>query len=82
MDLLKKARRLLKQAFPTPAKISLKEEDGIMGVVISSRFEGLEGVDRQKILGDVLDQNLTADERRQIVIIIAVTPEEEIAHAS
>ena len=82
MELLKKTTKLLRQAFPPPARINLKDEDGIMGVVVSSRFEGLEGLDRQNLLWDVLDKKLTPEERRRVVIIVAVTPKEEIAHTS
>jgi stress-induced morphogen len=82
MELVKKAEKLLKQAFPRPDKVKLKDEDGITGVVTSARFRGMSSLDRQELIWDALDRNLTPEERRKIVIVIAVSPEEEIAHTS
>ena len=82
MELLRKAKKLLRQAFPPPAKVSVKDEDGIIGLVTSSAFRGLDTIDRQDMIWEALDEKLSTEERRRIVIIIAVTPEEEIAHLS
>ena len=76
----KKVTKILKQAFPPPDKVTLKDEDGIIGTIISSRFMGLDSIERVKMVWKVLDQDLKPEERKRIVIILAVTPEEEIAH--
>jgi stress-induced morphogen len=80
MDLLEKVRALLVDEFPPPDKIELDDDHGIIGAVVSQRFEGLESIDRINIIWDLLDRNLNKEERRQIVTIVAVTPVEEIAH--
>ncbi len=79
MDLKTKARRLLKRAFPPPAQITLDDEQGLSGVVRSPRFRGMDFLDRQKLLWEVLDNELSPEERKHIAIILAVSPEEEIA---
>lgn len=80
--LVKKLERLLRKAFPRPDKIVLEDDKGILGHVVSSRFNGLESMDRIKIIWDLLEENLTEDERRRIVNILAITPLEEKAHAA
>jgi stress-induced morphogen len=75
--LLTRVETLLREAFPPPDQIlRLEDDDGIIGVVASGRFRGLEGIDRQNMIWDVLDARLTPEQRRRIVIIAAVTPEE------
>lgn len=81
-SLSRKVTRLLQKTFTPPDKVSLKNEDGILGVVISSRFRGLDSIDRVNWIWDVLEKNLSTAEVRKVVSIIAVTPEEEIAHTS
>jgi hypothetical protein len=39
-------------------------------------------MDRQNIVWDILDKELTSAERKGIAVMITVTPEEEIAHAA
>ena len=80
MELLEKVRALLLKEFPPPDKVELDDDNGIIGAVISRRFEGLESIDRINIIWDLLDKNLTRNERRRVVTIVAVTPIEEIAH--
>ena len=78
----KKLKRILKRAFPKPDRVRLRDEDGIIGFVISPRFRGLDSSERLAMIWSVLDAQLTPEERRRIVIMIAVTPEEELAHSS
>lgn len=78
--LLSKVTRVLKQAFPRPDQVDLKDEDGIYGTVISSRFKGKDSNERINLIWDLLEKELLPEERKRVVLIIAVTPEEEIAH--
>jgi hypothetical protein len=80
MEIIKKVRSVLTKEFPPPDKVELEDDDGIIGAVISRRFEGLEAIDRIKLIWDLLEKKLTKDERKRIVTIVAVTPVEEIAH--
>lgn len=81
-SLLKTIEGLLREAFPPPDVISLRDEDGIIGVITSSRFSAKDSIDRQSMIWDVLDRHMAPEQRRQIVIIVAVTPEEEIAYTA
>ncbi|HET6880745.1 MAG TPA: hypothetical protein VFI31_11355 [Pirellulales bacterium] len=74
--LLRKLRRLLAQRFPSPATIKLEDHDGIIGVVTSDRFCGMDTVDRQQLIGEIMENELTSEERRQVQVIVAVTPQE------
>ena len=78
---LRKLKRILEERFPPPDKVKLRDEDGIIGVVTSKRFRRLDSMQRQDIIHDLLTTSLTPAERRQVVIIVAVTPEEELANA-
>jgi hypothetical protein len=82
MDLVEKIQALLTRAFPSPDKVRLDEDDGIYGTITSNRFEGMETIDRIHIIWDILDHGLTAEERRQILMVIPATPEEEIAYTA
>ena len=81
MEILEKVNSILTGAFPPPDRVSLEDDDGIIGTVVSPRFEGMEMIDRINMIWDRLDQNLTPAERRRVVIIVAATPEEEIAYS-
>ncbi len=83
MGMMRKLKRILEAAFPPPSTISLRDVDGIIGVVTSSRFRRMGQMDRQLLLDQILqDAGLTKEELRRIVIIVAVTPEEEEAHTA
>jgi hypothetical protein len=83
MGLIRKLRRILVEAFPPPDSVKLRKDPGIIGIVTSSRFRNLDTLDRQTLIENVLHtHNLSADERRRILIIVAVTPEEEAAHTA
>lgn len=81
-DLKSKVARLLRKAFPASAKISLEDHDGIIGVIVSSDFKGMDPMERQDLLWRVLEKGLVPDEHRRVTMIAAVTPTEEIAHTS
>ena len=82
MDLIEKVRSLLTAVFPPPARIELIDEDGIIGTITSARFEGMETIDRIKLVWDILDGGLTAEERRRVVTIVPATPLEEIVYTA
>jgi len=84
MEIVKKVEALLKEVFPPPDKIDLEDDDGngIIGSVTSERFVGMETIDRVHMIWDCLGKGLTPQERRRVVLIVAVTPFEEIAHTS
>jgi hypothetical protein len=83
MALIRKLKRILTEAFPPPAKISLRDEDGIVGVVTSARFRHMDMMDRQSLLEDILlSHKLSPEERQRILVLVAVTPEEETAHTA
>jgi hypothetical protein len=83
MALIGKIKRILAEAFPPPATISLRDEDGIIGVVTSRRFRNKDSMDRQDMIQETLLANgLTKEEMRRVLVIVAVTPEEEAAHTA
>ena len=57
--------------------LELDEDDGISGYVVSPRFESLTSLDRQTLLDQIWlahPHTLTRAERRQILMIAALTP--------
>jgi hypothetical protein len=79
---LRKLKRVLEERFPPPDKVSLRDKDGVIGVITSKRFRRLDGMQRQDLIHDILTTQLTGDERRHVVLIVGVTPEEEAANAA
>ncbi len=79
-ELAEKVKRILRNAFPRLDSLEIHDDDGIIGVLVSPMFEGLESIDRQNMIWDALDRNLEPDEKRQIQIIVAATPEEHMGH--
>ncbi len=53
--------------------------DQITGLVTSSTFEGKREFERQNMIWDVLDDELTEEQRADIVLLMANTPEESEA---
>jgi hypothetical protein len=74
--LLRKLERLLTKRFPGPATVKLDELHGIIGVVTSSEFAGMDPMDRVDLIGDFLQTHLSTKDRRRVQIIVCVTPEE------
>lgn len=81
MAIVRKLKMILEERFPPPDKVNLRDEDGIIDIVTSKRFRRMDSMQRQDMIRDLLETRLTPEERRLVVIIVAVTPEEEIAHA-
>ena len=82
MDFLDKVRAVLSKKFPPPDEIELKEDDGVIGVVVSKRFRKMETLNRQTMIRKLLEKGLDPKEQKRILIIVAVTPEEKIGHLS
>jgi acid stress-induced BolA-like protein IbaG/YrbA len=81
MDKLsEKVRRILETAFPSRESLDIRNDDGIIGVLVCEEFEGLEAIDRQDRIWSVLDRSLNDEEKRQIQIIVAATPAEHLGH--
>jgi len=79
---VRKLNDLLREKFPAPDLIELEDDKGIIGTIISTRFKNMEMMDRVNLIWDFLDENLTKEERRKIVLIIAMTPKERLLHSS
>jgi acid stress-induced BolA-like protein IbaG/YrbA len=82
MVLLRKLKKILTEQFPPPDKVSLEEQDGVIGVIASARFKRMSSIDRQNLIGDLLAAHLTPAELRQVQVIVGVTPDEEAAYSS
>jgi len=48
----------------------------VFGVIISDRFAGMETIDRQDLIGEIVQTHLTPEERRRVLVIVGITPEE------
>ena len=79
MALRQKLRKILEERFPSPDTIELRDGDGIIGVVASKQFRRMSRMKRQDLVHELLESRLTPKEMRQVLIIVAVTPEEEMA---
>jgi hypothetical protein len=74
--LVRKLKKLLIKQFPPPSRVELEDHDGIVGVITSKEFAAMETIDRQRLIGDIITTNLSREERRQVQVIVGVTPEE------
>ena len=82
MALKQKLMQILESRFPAPDKVNLRFDDGIIGIVTSKQFRNMDLMQRQDAIHELLEANLTPKERRKVLIIVAVTPEEEKARAA
>jgi hypothetical protein len=74
--LQEKVSRILRRQFGRTARVQLRDDDGIIGTVTSARFRDVETIDRVNMIWDILEKSLSAEEQRDIAIIIPMTPEE------
>jgi stress-induced morphogen len=72
----RRLEKLLTERFPLPASVQLQEHDGIFGVITSSQFAGVETIDRQNLIGDIVATHLTTAESQKVLVIVGVTPDE------
>jgi hypothetical protein len=77
---LQKLKRVLVKEFPSPATIKLEDHDGIIGVITSAAFAGMDTIDRQNRIGEIVEAHLSPEERRQVQVIVGVTPDEETGY--
>lgn len=75
-SLQRKLEKLLTRRFPPPSRVKLDDHDGIIGVVTSTEFAGMETIDRQNLIGGIVETYLNPEERRQVQVIVGVTPDE------
>jgi Trp operon repressor len=60
-----------------PEYVRLEDDDGISGFVVSRRFENMSTLDRQGRIEEVLNKaSLAQEERRQVLMIAGLTPQE------
>ena len=64
--LAKKLEALLREAFPPPATIEIRNGDRLIGVVVSTRFKGLDGMQRQDLVWQALDRSLKPREKQTL----------------
>ena len=81
MAVVRKLQKVLEERFPPPDKVDLRDDNGILGVVTAKRFRRMDTMQRQNLIHDLLATHLTGEERRQVVLIVGVTPEEAVANA-
>jgi stress-induced morphogen len=74
--LQRKLEKVLVQRFPPPATVKVEDHDGIIGVITSPTFAGMETIDRQNLIGDLLATHLSREEQRRVQVIVGVTPDE------
>jgi acid stress-induced BolA-like protein IbaG/YrbA len=78
VDLREKVADILRRALPAD-HVDLRDEGGVYGVAVSSRFEGMTPLDRQREIEKVLrdpSAKLTAAQRRRVLAIAPFTPVE------
>ena len=81
MAVARKLKKILEESFPAPDKVKLRDEDRIIGIVTSKRFRRMDSMQRQDMIHHILSSHLTEEEQKHVLIIVAVTPEEELAYA-
>ena len=81
MAVVRKLKKILEERFPPPDKVSLRDDDRVIGVITSKRFRRMDTMQRQNLIHDILATHLTGEERRHVLLIVAITPEEEVANA-
>jgi acid stress-induced BolA-like protein IbaG/YrbA len=81
MAVVRKLKKILEENFPPPDKVQLRDDDRIIGVVTSKRFRRMDTMQRQDLIHDILTARLTGEEQRHVLMIVGVTPEEELANA-
>ena len=74
--LQQKLEKVLTERFPAPATVKLEDLDGIVGVITSATFAGMETMDRQDMIGGIVESALSQEERRRVQVIVGVTPDE------
>jgi hypothetical protein len=74
--LRRRLKTALSRRFPPPSSVILEDHDGIIGVVTSAEFAGMDTIDRQTLIGEIVAAQLNPEERRRVQVIVGVTPDE------
>ena len=77
-ELMNRLRNLLEAEFPE-AKVELEQAspaEKVGGFLIWSGFDGMEQIERQQRLADVIRSKLSRDDQIRITAILTVTPDE------
>ncbi len=82
MALRQLLKKILKQNFPPPDKLELRDNERIIGILTSKRFRRMDPLQRQEMIYDILAANLTKEEHRDVLMIVCLTPEEELAYSA
>ena len=69
---VRKLEKLQTKSFPAPASVKLEDHDGIIGVIRSTEFAGMETIDRQNRIGKIAEFKLSPQERRRVQVIVGV----------
>jgi acid stress-induced BolA-like protein IbaG/YrbA len=80
-ELAEKVKRILTTEF-SPAEVGVSTRDGVVVILVSERFEGMDDMDRQEKVWDALRKKTTSQERRSVSIVVALTPSEHVFHAA
>jgi acid stress-induced BolA-like protein IbaG/YrbA len=84
VDLKEKVAAVLRKALQ-PQELVLDDDDGLGGYIVSEKFQGLDSLERQKLLDKLLrapEAGLSKADLRQILVIAALTPEEQALHTA
>ncbi len=79
-ELAEKVRGVFLRDGFAPDEIGLSTRDGVVVFVTSDRFSSMDDMDRQQVVWDLLKRSLTAEERRAVSIVVALTPKERSFH--
>lgn len=79
VETAEKVKSLFEKEFE-PAEVELSIREGIVVILVSTRFQGMDDMDRQNLAWDLLEKHLDRDERRAIAIVVALTPQENAFH--
>ena len=76
MDVRDKVLSALSEALD-PEYVRLEDDDGISGFVVARQFRNMSTLDRQEMIGKAVSKaGLNQQERRQVLMIAGLTPEE------
>jgi acid stress-induced BolA-like protein IbaG/YrbA len=81
-NLAQKVKNALLESFPESAiDLDDTDDDRVLGFVVSPEFRRKSALTRQNMIWRLLNKHLKADERRRILGIMTMTPEEEVAYS-
>ena len=79
MDIKDKILKILQKAIEIEYA-RLEDDDGISGFIVSRQFVGMSALDRQRMIDEALGGGtLTQKEKRQVLMVAALTPDEYAA---